>query len=424
MRSKRLRFNADGALVAGVLGLALALRSWAWVRFHGPLTGGDSTRYLGLASAIARGDVHELSQWPLHALYAFALVPMYSAGLPEAGYILTLHLLLSILTVVFLMLAGRRLASPKHGLIVGLAAAVNPGFLLWLPYVLTETFFFCCLAIYAYVTILLLQRPSVLRAAAYAVTTVVLIFGRPVALPLVCPTTLIVLVAGLDGLTERHSRMRRRLVAATAGAGALLVGLVVLVALGPRLLALPTVTQSFWASTELKVGNMDDARDIERRDIEIDRMFADRPVSEKNRYKLDTAAKFVADHPWLYVGRAARKFVSFWYPWIFATTWSPQHRLLDAAISLALTLGAGFALRSRELNRVIVGTLLMMAVLLGVLSAFSHIDPDGRYRVPGEVLLLIVAPVGWLGWTRAIRPRRFEETLRQHDASRDQRSST
>ena len=41
-------------------------------------------------------------------------------------------------------------------------------------------------------------------------------------------------------------------------------------------------------------------------------------------------------------------------------------------------------------------TLLTMALTLALLSAFSLMDPDGRFRVPAEVLLLPLAPAGWI----------------------------
>jgi hypothetical protein len=34
----------------------------------------------------------------------------------------------------------------------------------------------------------------------------------------------------------------------------------------------------------------------------------------------------------------------------------------------------------------------LLAISLALLSAFTQIEPDGRYRVPAELLLLLTAP--------------------------------
>ena len=73
----------------------------------------------------------------------------------------------------------------------------------------------------------------------------------------------------------------------------------------------------------------------------------------------------------------------------------PHTHRVDAALSLALTAGAVAVLFCAEGRRGPVVTLLAVALSLAVLSSFSQIDSDGRYRLPAELVLLVVVPLAY-----------------------------
>jgi hypothetical protein len=379
-----------------VIAAAMLIRSVAWNRLHGPIMAGDGSFYLQLGAEIGRGRLSGLAEWPFHALYAFTLAPAYLLALPVATYIAVLHILLSTVTVLILMRTAEALSSSRYAILVGAAAAVNPFFLQWLPYVLTETFFFCVFAAYAYTVILLLKQPSWIRAGTYAVAAVAAVLSRPVALPVAAVTTCMIILVWVDRAIARPA-LDRRFAILTGVALALLIAGAGLFALArPRLMTLPTVVQGLWASTVLRVGNMDDVRAFGARDEQVDSMFAGR-LTERDRYKIAEALAYIRTNPRQYLAQAAVKVVSFFFPWVFAANaWSPAHRAIDAVFSIFLVAGALLALGSEKIARLHTVMLLTMALTLALLSAFSLMDPDGRYRVPAEVLLLPLAPAGWI----------------------------
>jgi len=141
---------------------------------------------------------------------------------------------------------------------------------------------------------------------------------------------------------------------------------------------------------------MDDVQAFGARDEQVDAMFPGR-LGERDRYKVAQALAYIRQNPRQYLTQAGVKVVSFFFPWVFAAkAWSPAHRAVDAVFSIFLVVGALLALGSDEIARLHTATLLTMALTLALLSAFSLMDPDGRFRVPAEVLLLPLAPAGWI----------------------------
>ena len=379
-----------------VIATALIIRGVAWRLLHGPIMAGDASFYLQLGAEIGRGQIGGLAQWPFHALYAFTLAPPYFLTLPVSTYIAVLHIALSTATVMILMRTAAVLGSPRYATLVGAAAAVNPFFLQWLPYVLTETFFFFVFACYAYVAILLLKRLSWIRVVTYAAAAAVAVLSRPVALPVVAVTTCLVVLIWVDRIVARPALNRRFAILGAVALALFVTGAGLFAAVRPRLMTLPTVVQGLWASTVLRVGNMDDVRAFGARDEQVDVMFAGR-LGERDRYKIAEALAYIRTNPGQYFFQAGVKVVSFFFPWMFAAnTWSPPHRAIDALFSIFLVAGALLALGSNDIERLHAVTLLTMALTLAVLSAFSLMDPDGRYRVPAEVVLLPLAPAGWI----------------------------
>jgi hypothetical protein len=158
---------------------------------------------------------------------------------------------------------------------------------------------------------------------------------------------------------------------------------------------MPTIAQSLWLSTKVSTGNLTETRTVVALDEKIDRMFLGTPPELKAQYKINEAIQFIKENPGTYTRMALRKLVSFWFPWAFTDTWSTPHRVVDALLSIALAVGLVLAWRTRIDTAALV-LIALVTALFAVLSAFSQIDPDGRYRVPAELPLLLVVPAGWL----------------------------
>jgi hypothetical protein len=400
----RISSARPGSIHIAVILVALLIRSLAWHQLHGPIMAGDASFYLQLAAEIAGGRLSGLSQWPFHGLYAFALAPAYLLKIPLPIYLAVLHVALSTVTVLILMRTATLLVSPRYAMLVGAAAALNPFFLQWLPYVLTETFFFCVFAVYAYVVVLVLARPSWSHAAMYLAATAVAVLSRPVAFPVAAVTGCIIALAWVDRAVVHRTPNRRIAVLAVVTVLLLSAGAAMFVAVQPRLMTLPTVVQGLWAGTVLRVGNMADVRAFGARDEQLDARFVGQ-LHERDRYKIAEALTYIRTNPARYLANAGVKVFAFFFPWVFAAAWSPPHRVVDAVFSIFLVAGGLLALRAIRISRLYSVTLLSMALTLALLSAFSLMDPDGRYRVPAEVLLLLIAPAGWLELCSRGQPR-------------------
>ncbi|MCC7417726.1 MAG: hypothetical protein IT176_11340 [Acidobacteria bacterium] len=415
--SRRTAAIASLALLAAA---ALAIRALAWHRLGGPIEAVDSGIYRAFAQAMARGDFSEVARLPFYALYPLTLAPMYAWRLPEPGYLAWLHVLASAGTVLVLWRIGTGLMGDRAGLLLGAAAAIYPFFLFWLPYVLTETLFLFCLALYvqAYLTALQSSRAGVwiwywLAALAFAVS-------RPSAV--VC-LVFSWLVLGAARAARRWGTARG-VVFALAAALVVATGATAVVAASPaarvRLLSIPTIGQTLWASTKYATGTIEELRELEALDQEMHRRFsgADRERREY-AFKVQEAAGFISSHPLIYLGMAGRKMVAFWLPWAFAHSWSAAHRAIDALATIGLTLGALICLTRRPMAPWPLAALLAMIASFVLLSAFGQIDPDARYRLPAELLVLILAAGGGESLLRercapaAIesRPERFSPTM-------------
>ena len=389
--------RAAPALVL-LIAAACAVRYAAWLRLGGPITAVDSITYRTFAQAIAQGDLSEFGRLALYLLYPLTLAPLYVFSLPEAVYIQWLHVLASTATVWLMARTAARLISERAGILTGAAAAVYPFFLFWLPYVLTETLFLLCLAAYVHACLRLLDDPRPATAVPYALICVPFLFSRPSAIVCILFSWLVLgaataarrwgVVKGA-GLTAALA-----LVAAAAAAGVVVSS----AAVRDRILSMPTIGQTLWASTKYSTGNLEDLRRLEALDQEMHARFQG-PDRERNEYafKVREAAAFIAGHPVEYAGMVARRAVAYWFPWAFATSWSAAHRALDAAVSIGLAVGVLMALKRRALAPWPLAALGAMASAFALLSAFGQIDPDARYRLPVELLALILASGAFVG---------------------------
>ena len=376
--------------------VAFAVRLVVWARASGPTSAVDSVTYFTFARAIAHGDFREFGRLPFYALYPLTLAPMYGLSLPEAVYIKWLHVVASTATVLLLFRIGEQVMSKRGAVLLGAAASIYPFFLFWLPYVLTETLFLLCLAAYALAYLRLVDAPRASTLIGYLIVCGLFLLSRPSAVVCVAASWL---ALGSFLAVSRWGAMKGMAVVAT---GAVLVvaaatfAITLSPALQSRLLSMPTIGQTLWASTRTSVGNFEELRRLEVLDQEMHRRFVG-PDRERNEYafKVREAAQFIVDHPVVYARMVVSKAIGYWFPWIFSTTWSAAHRVMDAIISIALAAGVILAARRRAMAPRPMVALAAMAGSFVLLSSFGQIDPDARYRLPAELLALILAVAGF-----------------------------
>ncbi len=108
------------------------------------------------------------------------------------------------------------------------------------------------------------------------------------------------------------------------------------------------------------------------------------------------ALTWIADHPAQFVGMVAKRMVAFWFPGVFQSGWSTSHKMIDLAIAIALLSGTILCVYFARSHRFEIFALILGAGSFSVLSALTHMDTDGRYRVPSELILLTLAVPGFL----------------------------
>jgi 4-amino-4-deoxy-L-arabinose transferase-like glycosyltransferase len=386
---------------AAVVLVALVVRYGEWLRHDAPILGGDSPRYLGFAQSLARGDFSEFVRWPFYILYPLSLTPMYTFSLSPSTYIQCVHLAASTLTVFLLYRIGRSLVSSSFGLLVAAAAAVYPSFLFWLPYILTETLFFFCLAAYVYAYLRLMDRQQPATALLYGIACVLLALSRPSAVPCLGFSWL-VMAAYFAG--RRWGIAKGLALVAAVGVIVVVAGAGLVVsseAVQNRILSMPTIGQTLWASTQYSTGNLRELKRVGQLDQEMHARFAGVDAERREyAFKIQQSADFIRTHPGRYAVIVGHKLVAYWFPWAFADTWSPSHRVLDATVSIALSIGFLLSFTRRPLDGWRWTALTAMATSFALLSAFGQVDPDARYRVPAELIVLVLAAAGYAAlWT-------------------------
>ncbi|HVT05042.1 MAG TPA: hypothetical protein VHL58_16890 [Thermoanaerobaculia bacterium] len=377
--------------------LALALRLIVWKMLGGPIIRGDARSYLNWAEGMAGGDFAGFRDYPLHQLYPLLIAPGFLMKAPLGPYLFVLQLALSMGTVALLYDAARQFTFFPAAIAAAAVAAAWPSFLLWFPYILSETSFFFFLSLFLACLTRLLARPEERRAAPVIrllLSAALLLIARPVSIA--------VLAVGIPAaayavVAARFGRRRAGVITWAALAGAL-VALVVFFSMDTPLrrgvLRNPTVAQSLWLSTRLSSSSLTEWLPISAESREISDRFSSH-LELAWDYKVHQAGDFIRVRPGRYVVLAARRFASYWLPGLFSDGWSAKHRIFDMLLISVLMLGTVLSLvRHRGLTPLV---LFLAALSLGILTSFSQIDSDGRYRVPAELVCILLAADGYVG---------------------------
>jgi len=378
-----------------VIAGALLLRVIAWKVLAGPVIKGDAAAYLDWAQRLAVGDLSGFRDYPLHQLYPMLIAPAFRLGIPLAQYLFVLHLAMSVATVYLLYYACLQFASPRVAIAAAAIAAVYPSLLLWSAYVLSETPFFFFLSLFLASLARVLSRPEVRRPRSLVplgISALLLLFARPVSVPVLGAGAVAVAYVLLRGAFGAR-RARRFTLAGIVVLLALMTALFATVTpLRQAVLRYPTVAQSLWLSTRYSSSSLAEWQPIATENQALfDRFEGD--LTAYYDFKVGEAVDFIRTRPGTYALLAGRRFTSFWLPALFSEGWSASHRLFDLVLALALYAGTVASLYGRR--DLVRWTLFGAAMTLGILTSFSQIDTDGRYRVPAELTLVLLAADGY-----------------------------
>jgi len=396
-KAKRIYYNCEKYAPMALLFLSVAVRL-SFLSVFGIKLGGDSGEYIQWSCAFAKGDLSPLRQYPFHQIYSIVLAPMHWLPMSMTFYVSILHVILSSVTVLLIYLIAKRLVSKNYGFLIGAFAIFYPSFLFWLPYVLTETFFLFVMSFQIFILFVVLNEINVKNVCFFLISCILIFFTRPTGLPIIIVSIFMIMIKILK---EKFGCFKSYVIASSL-VMFFIVGSVGILyrnnSIRNKLIGIPTVSQSLWLSVNLVTNDMKETKNVWRKDKEIVKKYNSEGYSPKEirqKKSLD-ALNFINKHPIDYLKRVFKRFFAFWFPWIFASTWSKSHIIVDFIISITLTLGTLFMLFDEKMWKLETFALVFMALGLSVLTAFSQIDTDGRYRLPAELLLLIIAPYGWI----------------------------
>jgi hypothetical protein len=280
---------------------------------------------------------------------------------------------------------------PGPALAVGAAAAVWPTFLHWTRFIETETLFLFLLSCFLLMCAreLLAPSPRWTRRLGLAASATGVVLCRSVGILVVGGALLVLLGASVR--RRRGAASARRAVLAAALISALtVVGVLALPPTREKVLGHTNVAWALYLSTTSFHSDLDHAQ---RRTAPPEDL-RDLPREEQNQELSERGLNFIRERPADYMSRVGIRFSNFLFPWLEAD-WSRAHLALDMFLSLgliALALGAAFVPSPRPRREFLVLLAVVIAIQTLVVT-FGEIDSDGRYRVPVELPLLLLAGV-------------------------------
>ena len=334
----------------------------------GPVHGGDTVLYRQAGAA--------LRQDPSGAI-PFAdlppLLPLLFAILPSDQWLTIVVAIAGALVAPLIHIAVARRHGTRAGILAGLACALEPAFLQWSRYLLTDVFGLLGLAV-------LLERVTAKPSATRALTTgiacaTVFLTRAALALPAaVCG----VVVASRGGI--------RRLALLALGA-ALLVGplsLRNLIAIGTPVPYRDQGLQLMYAGTMWSpVGRATQGVDINY----PPGLFTLDPAEREQFYRREITS-FMTSQPVEFIALLLRKFAWFWHP--AYPEWSLTHRALSTIYLSTLYVLAilGIVMSWRDH---LTKTAIAMVGAIALTASLTIVDYDARYRLPAELCLIVLA---------------------------------
>ena len=359
--------------------------------------GVDSYRYVEQAQQVVAHGIAGLLGVPLESspLYTLLLAgAVLVAGTSATWVVCIVQAVLGTITVLVLAgLAERAVHSRSAGLATAAVGAVQPTFVFWSSYVLTDTAFLLLVALAAdrlHATVA--GRHPLRDGFASALLLVVGLVLRPTAAPFAAVAPLFVVCA----LFPHRKRLFRALAGllVPALAGAMLSAVAVLTGspiVGPDSQA--RLDNYAWSAVYQGLEWTEQGRATAGLDIVVPAEVMDRRPPERAVWFESQSRAWIEHDPGYFAAQVGRKVRAFWSP--ILPEWSTTHKLLTGgyfAIFYALALVGAW--RAWRVDRSFVALLLLGAATFTATSALTIVDYDLRYRLPAEALLLPLAGVG------------------------------
>lgn len=351
------------------LGVRLALLAWT-----GPLGGMDTSGYRAAADALRQSVLTQSDAF----LGLPPILPVYMALIPNATIAVSVQIAIVAAIAPLMVAASRRHFGPAAGLAAGIIVAVEPTFVFWSTYLLTDSFGLLFFAIAIERTSLTVAQGQLHASlVAGAAMGAAWITRAAYALPAV-------VLAGSALVVGRRREVR----VAAFGLGLLMVLAVPatrnLLSIGEPILYRDQGWQLLWSGTMWnEIG-----RGTGGVDIVFPAGFDEMTRPEQNQFFRDETIEYFRSDQRRAAGQMLKKLFWFWAPTY--PEWSFAHKAFSGTYFTGLyTLAlAGVVLTARSSF-----TRLLLACLAGItiMIMLTIVDYDGRYRMPAELCIVPLA---------------------------------
>ena len=341
----------------------------------GPTIGGDTVHYRDAGQAL-RANPFDATSFP-------GLPPLFPLLMAVLQGDAAVALAQSLIGALIGPLAFRTMTphfGERAGWLAGMLAALQPTFVFWSRYLLTDTLGLVCFALALERASALLAREGSGALGAGAAAALAFLARAAYALP--------VLAVGVVTVALRKARSRR---AAAYVLGAAVVLALPLarnaIALGEAVVYRDQGMLLVWMGTRWTV----EGRGTQGVDVIYPTGYETWSREERLRYHREDAITTIVARPAEYAARTAGKMLWFWSP-IFPE-WSAAHKLFTGTYMAVLyglaAIGVALYWKTR------LGLVLLVAMLaIQATVAATIVDYDNRYRVPLEHCLGLFAGSG------------------------------
>jgi hypothetical protein len=343
----------------------------------GPISGADTAGYRAAAEALRASSLTDSSAF----LNLPPLFPAFLAFMPNTAVAAISQSLIAAFVAPLLGLAARRCLGTFVGWSTALVAALEPNFVFWSTYLLTDNLGLFFLAAGIERTTAGFAESRVGPAIAAGAASGLAFLSRAATL---APSVVLACAHAITG------RSRRARVLGLAGALGLIVGIAIMrnfVAAGEIMIYRDQGWQLVWSGTTWnEVG-----RGTAGVDITFPVGYETWSLTQRNEYFREASISFIRDHPVAYAGLMLKKALWFWIP--FYPEWSDLHKLWAGAYFVVLY-ALAIAGAVRHWREPLVRLLVVLVAVTLVTIMVTIVDYDGRYRLPAELFLVPLAGAG------------------------------
>jgi hypothetical protein len=355
--------------------------------------------YMDSAKQISRGEWKEiLSYRPTQILYPAILSPIFTYSLDEQNYVFALHLIFSLLRVIFCFLIGVELLSPRYGLLTALFAALFPLPLAWLTWATTETMYYAILTAAVFLFLRLWKTRG--NPMAFLMISLLLLFTKLDTLPFLFASWSVIFIQRVSGRFDRK-------VAITSWLGIILcLGAISVSTLFFHSGIQQKVRDHFHVAVGLWVSTRTSTNANALEHNAAMEALSNAPITcpdgQKElctrRYMVDSSLEILRKNPGRFFSNAVLRFTALVAPALYHTHWPWRYRLLHLSLTLFVVMGAIFAWRMAETKeeKSLLGLMLLLGFSTLGVATFYENDAENRFRIPSQLILGLAAIRGWI----------------------------